>query len=161
MKRTLLIVAVMIVCVLAGGCTFSPAQPAASPSAPAISPAATPVLTPAMTFPATPGPVQSVPDYESVTVTVNRNVVSTDPTITATYNGGKGLGMTTRMDVTVIRSDGQVETASRNKPQMGTAITLMGTTGNDRVIVAVTMTSGDQYTIIDGYYPFPGSMVPS
>jgi len=161
MKRTLLIVAVMIMCVLMGGCTFSPAQPATSPSTPVISPSVNPVVTPVITFPATPGPVQSVPDYESVTVTVNRNVVSTDPTITATYNGGKGLGMTTRMDVTVIRSDGEVETGSKNYPVMGTAITLMGTTASDRVIVAVTMTSGDPYTIIDGYYPFPGSMVPS
>jgi len=96
-----------------------------------------------------------------VSVTVNRNVVSTDPTITVTYNGGKGLGMTTRMDVTVIRSDGVVENGSREDPVMGSSITLMGTTGNDRVIVAVTMTSGDQYTIVDKYYPFPGSMVPA
>jgi hypothetical protein len=113
-----------------------------------------------MVYPATPGPVQTVPDYESVTVSVTRNVVSTDPTITVSYDGGKGLGMTTQMDVTVVRSDGVVETDSRKNPVMGTSITLMGTTGNDRVIVSVTMTSGDQYTIIDKYYPFPGSMVP-
>ena len=37
------------------------------------------------------------------------------------------------------------------------SVTLMGTTATDRVIVEVTMTSGDQYTIIDQYYPFPGS----
>lgn len=92
---------------------------------------------------------------------MNRNVVSTDPTLTVTYNGGKGLGMTTRMDVTVIRSDGVVETGFREDPVMGSSITLMGTTGNDRVIVAVTMTSGDQYTLVDKYYPFPGSMVPA
>jgi hypothetical protein len=115
---------------------------------------------PSSVYSSTPGPVQTVPDYESVTVSVKRNVVSTDPTIAITYDGGKGLGMTTRMDVTVIRSDGVTETGSRNNPVMGTSITLMGTTGNDRVIVAVTMTSGSQYTIIDKYYPFPGSMVP-
>jgi len=40
---------------------------------------------------------------------------------------------------------------------MGRSITLMGTTATDRVIVTLTMTSGDQYTVIDAYYPFPGS----
>jgi len=34
-------------------------------------------------------------------------------------------------------------------------VTLMGTTRTDRVIVVMTMTSGDQYTIIDGLYQFP------
>jgi hypothetical protein len=37
---------------------------------------------------------------------------------------------------------------------MGETVTLMGTTTTDRVIVVMTMTSGDQYTIIDGLYPF-------
>jgi len=68
-----------------------------------------------------------------------------------------GLGMIEYMDVTVIRSDGLVETGHRDNPAMGTEVTLMGTTASDRVIVSVTMTSGDQYTIIDQYYPFPGS----
>jgi hypothetical protein len=68
-----------------------------------------------------------------------------------------GLGMTERMDVTVIRSDGIVETGYRKNPAMDDGVTLMGTTATDRVIVVVTMTSGDQYTVIDQYYPFPGS----
>ena len=32
----------------------------------------------------------------------------------------------------------------------------MGTTTTDLVVVNVTMTSGDQYTLIDNYYLFPG-----
>ncbi|WP_321506398.1 hypothetical protein [uncultured Methanoregula sp.] len=161
MKLVLIPVAVMILCILVCGCTSGPANvPSPAPASPST-PAAMPASSPAKTYSATPGPVQTVPEYESVSVSVNRNVVSTDPTITVIYDGGKGLGMTTRMDVTVIRSDGVVETQSRDNPQMGTSITLMGTTGNDRVTVSVTMTSGNQYTIIDKYYPFPGSMVPS
>lgn len=161
MKQILLVVVVLVACIVACGCTSSPVQvPTSAPTVPPT-PTPLPVSSPAMAYPATPGPVQTVPDYESVSVSVKRNVVSTDPTITVTYDGGKGLGMTTQMDVTVIRSDGVVEKDSRKNPMMGTSITLMGTTGNDRVIVSVTMTSGDQYTIIDRYYPFPGSMVPS
>jgi hypothetical protein len=33
---------------------------------------------------------------------------------------------------------------------------MMGTTRTDRVIVDVVMTSGQQYTVIDRDYPFPG-----
>ena len=39
-------------------------------------------------------------------------------------------------------------------PGMGETVTLMGTTKTDRVVVVMTMTSGDEYTIIDGLYPF-------
>jgi len=155
-----MLAALLVLCIAAAGCIFWPQQPPASQYTPTVSPSGMPATTAAPAYPATPGPVQTVPSFEAVSVTVDRNIVSTDPTITVTFDGGKGLGMTTRMDVTVIRSDGAVETGFRNKPQMGTSITQMGTTGSDRVIVTVTMTSGDQYTILDGYYPFPGSMVP-
>ena len=70
-----------------------------------------------------------------------------------------GLGMIERMDMTVIRSDGITETGHANNPAMGRSITLMGTTATDRVIVTLTMTSGDQYTVIDQYYPFPDGVL--
>ena len=54
--------------------------------------------------------VQTVPGYESIDVGVSRNSISENPTIITAFNGGFGLGMTERMDVTVIRSDGIVET---------------------------------------------------
>lgn len=115
--------------------------------------------TPTLTYPSTPGPTQTVPEYESVSVTVQRNTITENPTITATFNGGMGLGMTERMDMTVIRSDGITETGHANNPAMGRSITLMGTTATDRVIVTLTMTSGDQYTVIDQYYPFPDGVL--
>ena len=105
-----------------------------------------------------PGPTQIVPPDESVSVTVNRNTITENPTITTTFNGGKGLGMVERMNVTVIRSDCVREQQNRDNPGMGTSITLMGTTKTDRVIVVMTMTSGIQYTIIDQDYPFPQGM---
>ncbi len=102
-----------------------------------------------------PGPTQIVPEYESVSVTVNRNTITENPTIAIVYNGGLGLGMVTKMNVTVIRSDCVREQQNRNNPVMGDTVTLMGTTRTDRVIVVMTMTSGSQYTIIDKDYPFP------
>jgi hypothetical protein len=160
MKRSLAVIFMLAIClavfIIAPGCigrsdTGTPVQ--ASPASPS-----TALQTPAtQVYSATPGPVQTVPDYESISVTVQRNTITENPMIITTFNGGMGLGMTQRMDVTVIRSDGVVETGHRDNPAMGASVTLMGTTVTDRVIVVVTMTSGDQYTIIDQYYPFPGS----
>jgi hypothetical protein len=89
---------------------------------------------------------------------VDRNTISENPTITTSFNGGKGLGMVQRMAVTIIRSDCVTVQGLRDDPGMGASVTLMGTTGTDRVIVVVTMTSGNQYTVIDKDYPFPGKI---
>ena len=101
-----------------------------------------------------------VPSYQSVSVSVDRNTITSEPTITVTFNGGKGNGMVQQMNVTVIRSDCVTEQAARNKPVMGESVTLMGTLKTDRVIVVMTMTSGDQYTVIDDDYPFPMQVQP-
>ncbi len=95
---------------------------------------------------------------ESVSITVDRNTISENPTITTRFNGGQGLGMIQRMAVTVIRSDCVTEQGLQDAPGIGASVTLMGTTKTDRVIVVVTMTSGDQYTVIDNDYPFPKAM---
>jgi hypothetical protein len=63
--------------------------------------------------------------------------------------------MVVLMNVTVVRSDCITENGVREYPGMGETVTLMGTTKTDRVIIVMTMTSGDQYTIIDGLYQFP------
>jgi hypothetical protein len=99
-----------------------------------------------------------VPESESVSISVDRNTITENPTITTRFNGGKGLGMVQRMEVTVTRSDCVTEQGMRDNPGMGTSITLMGTTRTDRVTVVLTMTSGDQYTVIDKDYPFPGKI---
>lgn len=142
--------------VCAMGCTDRSGSVTPVQATPTPLPVITPV-SPTMTYSSTPGPVQTVPDYESVSITVDRNTITENPTITTTFNGGMGLGMTEQMEVTVIRSDGTVETGHRANPPMGASVTLMGTTATDRVIVSVTMTSGDTYTVIDQYYPFPGT----
>ena len=142
-----------LACILTAGCL----QPAAQPPAPVS-------VTPQQTTPPqekcslVPGPTQVLPDYESVSITVDRNTVSESPTITTTFNGGQGLGMVQTMTVTLIRSDCVQDTQIRKDPGMGTSVTQMGTTRTDRVIVTLLMTSGDQFTVIDQLYPFPAKI---
>jgi len=149
-----LVVITLVLCVLIGGCT-SQAPPVPPTSVPVTTTQQVPTPTQTPSCSLVPGPTQQVPEYESVDVTVERNSITADPTISAVFNGGQGLGMVQLMNVTVIRSDCITENDARNHPGMGETVTLMGTTKTDRVIVVMTMTSGDQYTIIDGLYPFP------
>ena len=155
----LVIAIVSLACILAAGCT-QPQAPAPTPR-PTLAPPMTPVGTPIPATPAcslTPGPTQAVPDYESVSITIDRNTISEDPTITTTFNGGKGLGMVQSMTVTLIRSDCVTDVQTRADPGIGTSVTQMGTTRTDRVKVDVVMTSGIEYTVIDGLYPFPAKI---
>jgi PBP1b-binding outer membrane lipoprotein LpoB len=120
----------LILCILFAGCVQNSSPSPATP-VPTVT-----VTTPRQTALPTkscslvPGPTQMVPSYQSV------------------------------MNVTVIRSDCVTEQAARNKPVMGESVTLMGTLKTDRVIVVMTMTSGDQYTVIDDDYPFPMQVQP-
>jgi hypothetical protein len=159
MKKAFLVIIplTLVLCVLIGGCIQSSSPSPATPT-PVV-----PVTTSQQTQPAipldqtcllVPGPTQIVPEYESVSVTVNRNPITENPTIAIIFDGGKGLGMVQRMNVTVIRSDCITEQGTRDNPVMGETVTLMGTTLIDRVIVVMTMTSGEQYTIIDDDFPF-------
>ena len=149
-----LVVITLVLCVLIVGCS-SKAPPVPPTSVPVTTTPQAPSPSPTPACSLVPGPTQNVPEYESVDVTVERNSITADPTISAVFNGGQGLGMVQLMNVTVIRSDCIVENEARNYPGMGEMVTLLGTTKTDRVIVVMTMTSGDQYTIIDGLYPFP------
>ncbi|MDP3564015.1 MAG: hypothetical protein Q8R70_05950 [Methanoregula sp.] len=158
----LLVPLALILCILAAGCTQPAPQPVpvtvtATPS-PVSTPLPAPSQPPAQTCSLTPGPTQQVPAYESVSFSVDRNTITENPTITTSFNGGQGLGMIKSMVVTVIRSDCVTEQGGRDTPGIGTSVTLMGTTRTDRVMVVVTMTSGDQYTVIDKEYPFPGKI---
>lgn len=155
----LVIAAVFLACILAAGCT-QPQPPATVPTT-TLPATPLPVETPVPETPAcslVPGPTQVVPDYESVSITVDRNTISENPTITTSFNGGQGLGMVQTMTVTLIRSDCTQNQQVRKNPGIGTSVTQTGTTKTDRVIVAVVMTSGAQYTVIDQDYPFPGKL---
>ena len=151
----LLISLTLILAVLIGGCVQSSnPSPVPTPAATVITLQTQP-LPPTQTCSLVPGPTQIVPPYESVSVSVDRNSITEDPTIAVVFNGGQGNGMVEQMNVTVIHPDCTTEQGARNNPSMGDTVTLMGTTTTDQVIVVMTMTSGDQYTVINNAYPFP------
>ncbi|MDD1712170.1 MAG: hypothetical protein LUQ69_03265 [Methanoregulaceae archaeon] len=140
-NRTVLVVAFLIICtVMLSGCNQLPTIPIPG--------------TPASGCPPPPGPVQSPPSYQEVVIQVMKNTISTDPYITTTFAGGKGLGSVVLMETTVIRSDCKVESGQVPNPQMGSTVKLMGTTGTDLVVVNVTMTDGMTYTVVNRLLPF-------
>lgn len=147
-RSATVLIGLLLTFALGAGCTVPQAPP------PATAPQATPAVTAPASCPPAPGSFQQLPDYESVSITVDRNTISEDPTITTSFNGGKGLGMVQSMTVTLFRSDCTTDTQTRKDPGIGTSITQMGTTGTDRIKVDLLMTSGDQFTVIDQLYPF-------
>ena len=153
-------IAVFVICafvglmVLGAGCT----QPATGPQTsaqtptPTTSPAeptgqqtvTTPAVTPTLGYIAGPIPSQ----YE-VIVEVDRNRVATNPLLTATFRGGKGINFISTMEVVVSRSDGQVISKIQEKPQVNSKVEIMGTQGTDRVEIFVTLVNGERYRIYD------------
>lgn len=157
-RSWLILIVVLLVSLFSAGCIHPAGTAGVPPTPPTV---VTPLpITPVSgtSCPTTPGPFQTLPAYQDVSVTIDRNTITDEPTITARFDGGLGNGMVQRMTVTIIRSDCVTEQQFRDNPVVGTSITQMGTLGTDRVIVVLVMTSGDQYTVIDQNYPFPVRM---
>ncbi len=159
LSRTVLVILLMAVTLLAAGCS----QPAVPPTTPAptvvpttsspVPTVITPVPTPTLDY--IPGPM---PGNFEVTVDVDRNVISIDPKITVTFRGGRGINFVYSVDVVVTRSDGVVEKASLTRPKVNDHVEILGTTGTDRVQVFVTLITKDPppgpYLIYDEELPF-------
>ncbi len=142
----------LILCtaLIAAGCMESPdlSQATVVTTAPTVLPTASPTLS------LVPEPIDMVPSTYHVEVQVVKNTISTDPSITVTYEGGQGLAFTTSMTAQVIRSDRQVEQQTLDHPKMESEIVLSGTTHTDRVLVFVTMANGVTYKVFDKDMPF-------
>lgn len=142
----------LILCtaLIATGCMESPdlSQATVVTTAPTLLPTASPTLS------LVPEPTDMVPSTYQVEVQVVKNTISTDPSITVTYEGGQGLAFTTSMTAQVIRSDRQVEQQTLDHPKMESEIVLSGTTHTDRVLVFVTMANGVTYKVFDKDMPF-------
>jgi len=140
----------LCVALIAAGCMESPdlSQATVVTTAPTVLPTASPTLS------LVPEPTDMVPSTYHVEVQVVKNTISTDPSITVTYEGGQGLAFTTSMTAQVIRSDRQVEQQTLDHPKMESEIVLSGTTHTDRVLVFVTMANGVTYKVFDKDMPF-------
>lgn len=149
-----IVVVMFVLCatLLISGCTET------KPSTPITTPPTTLATTVPTTVPPTPvatrlsvepEPTDQLPDIYRVEVSVDRNTVAINPDIGVIFNGGKGMNFVALLDAQVIRSDGTTETKQMYKPQMGERVTLAGTKGTDRVIVYVTLQTGEKYKIFD------------
>jgi hypothetical protein len=99
-----------------------------------------------------PGPTQTIPPQQEISVSVEKaGTYST--TIITHFNGGKGINFVSKIDVKVTRPDCSV-VSGQLKPIMGETLELEGTQGTDRVEVVATMKSGDVYKIIDQLMPY-------
>lgn len=120
-----------------------------------VTPPATPTLSPTPTIPSVtladlqPQPTDVVPPLQQVAVQITKNTVATDPWVSVLFAGGSGQSFVTEMNTTIIRFDGIIETKSASYPAVNTNIFLNGTTRTDRVIVNVSYTDGNTYTVKD------------
>jgi hypothetical protein len=151
---------VLVLLLVAAGCTqTTPAVPA-TPVPTAVETMATATPAPAATTATslTPGPVETLPDAWGIDVQVASNGEAVDPQITVTCTGGKGLNVIPQLDVVVTRSDGVVETGSIKRPlYKGASVSLRSTTKPgyvDRAEVYAYTPQGDKVKIYDAYVPF-------
>ena len=105
-----------------------------------------------------PGPVVTVPPGFEVEYQVNKNMISTNPTIDVFYRGGKGQLFLQKLLVEVQKSDGSIQSGElvrvgTEQIKVGDKVTIRGTTGTDRVVITVTLVNKD-YKIHDQLYEF-------
>ena len=144
-----IIIPVLFLCILiaCAGCTSPQGTSPSGTGSAAGSPAGTGGAS------LVPGPTDTMPDYNAVTVNVGeKDYLGKIP---VTFQGGKGQITTKRIDVKLTRADGSVETATVGIKK-GEETELQGTRGSgsekgqaDRVEVWVTTTSGQTYKIVD------------
>jgi hypothetical protein len=160
MKLTVILPAILLAalifvagCSIIGGGQVTPTPTTAAPT-PTETREITTTAVPATNAGAStkPGPTQTIPANEAVTVSVEKaGTYST--TIIATFNGGKGINFVSRIEVRVTRPDGSTETKLL-QPIMSKDVEIEGTNGTDRVEVTAFMKSGNVYKIIDQQVPY-------
>ncbi len=156
-RAVLTILLLLTALALATGCT-APQGGAVTPGPTQVQTATqttveVPATTPEPSITIPPGPVVTAPPRYEVAVQVTRNPNSLDPFITVTFSGGLGQYILSKITVTVAPSHGQViqEVIPQSGPgeySVGDSVTLMGTTGPDRIIVVATILGVD-YKIYD------------
>jgi hypothetical protein len=85
-------------------------------------------------------PTDSIPPQNMVTVTVKEKDDITSK-IPVEFDGGMGQIHVTKIDVTIYRSDGQVQSATI-RPNKGESVDMAGTRLADRIVVYVTFDNG-------------------
>ncbi len=148
MKVRLLISMLVMLAVLsfAAACTGTP-DSGATPTA--TTPAPTTTQTPAATgVPLSPQPTETLPsNYGEVDIQAQKDPISNE--ISVIFRGGKGQSWTQDINVTAVLSTGEVVNNYDMQPVIGSEVDIAGTRGDDRVIVTVTLKTGNSYRVYD------------
>jgi len=142
-RYTVFLIILLSAAVLIAGCTGSTGPAPATGSTPAgAAPPGNNLV---------PSPTDVVPENNQVTVTVQEKVY--DGTIPVVFDGGKGQNLVSSIDVTLYRSDGQIQNAKigKNKGDVADPV-LLGTkdpNNPDRVVVYVSQMNGQRYKVAD------------
>jgi len=94
-----------------------------------------------------PSPTDVIPDYDMVTVTVHEKDDITAK-IPVSFDGGLGQIHVEKITTTIYRADGQTQTATIGTDK-GDEADLQGTKQTDRVVVYVSMDTGQTYKTND------------
>ncbi|MDN7025186.1 hypothetical protein FGU65_09830 [Methanoculleus sp. FWC-SCC1] len=131
---------------LAAACTGTPDSGTTPTATTPVSTTQTPAATAAV--PLTPEPTETIPStYGEVDIQAQKDPISNE--ISVIFRGGKGQSWTQDINVTVVRSTGEVVTSSDLQPVIGSQVDIAGTRGDDRVIVTVTLKTGNSYRVYD------------
>ena len=130
-KKTIAVIVLIFAAVLLAGCTGT--QSSSGSGTYAGSPAAESNLV--------ASPTDVVPAADAVTINVGeKDYLGSIPVI---FQGGTGQVHVVKIDVTLYRSDGQVNTVTIDSNK-GAEADLAGTKQNDRVVVYVTFDNGQR-----------------
>jgi hypothetical protein len=160
--RILPLVFVVLVCILASGCTSTSGTPSSTTpvlTSPSITEPVTGTITAAPpSTPPIPDPLQVMPRERQVTVVLSKDRPTSE--IHLQYQGGPGDMFVNKILMRVYTSDTvfqEYAMSGGKKPMVGDEIVVMGTRGKDRCEVFVT-SSGTRYKVLDepavggGYY---------
>lgn len=145
-KTIILITSLLCVLLAIAGCTgTSPVAPQATVTAvtqavPATSPTPDLVVS----------PTDSIIEGNNVIINVDKDYLAN---VIVTFQGGNGLKQVNKIEVTLIRADGQ-EINKEVGTTIGSTATLEGTKNADRIMVYVTMKDGKKYKVVDTLIPF-------
>jgi hypothetical protein len=149
MRRTDILILICAVAVLAicAGCAGN--APSGTPSPTTTAPPVTTIAVPGTTgLSLTPVPVQTLPKGAEVTFQVANGPSLINPTAMVYFRGGAGQSQVQSIAVTLIRADGQSSTKAL-EPNVGSYVEFPVNRGLFRVIIMVTLTSGQQFRVMD------------
>jgi hypothetical protein len=168
-KKTLIVAGlvilgiILVLAVLTGHVHLAPpsllqdfTHPAGQATSPAVHEPAdltTPSSQPTVTGPPfVPGPTQVPPESLLIWLQDERDPITN--MVTVIFNGGKGQRGTREIQVRLTRSDGEVLTRTFKPVMVGEGVSLQGTKYTDHLIVVISYTNGDNYTVIDRIFEY-------